>query len=91
MATETPVLFFDGVCNLCNATISWLMSMDKHEKPDGIRLKFASLQSEPARRSLKEKGLQPESFINTEDAKDETVVFVADSGKVSRCRPVRVW
>ena len=42
---RTPVLFFDGACNLCNGTVDWLMSMDTGED---VRLKFASLQSPQA-------------------------------------------
>ena len=37
------VVFFDGVCNLCNGFVDWLIRMDKHG-----RLKFASLQGRAA-------------------------------------------
>jgi predicted DCC family thiol-disulfide oxidoreductase YuxK len=33
------VVFFDGVCNLCNASVDWLVRHDRAE-----RLRFASLQ-----------------------------------------------
>ena len=36
-------VFFDGVCNLCNRSVNFLISKDKKES-----LKFASLQSEYA-------------------------------------------
>ncbi|MFY7997200.1 MAG: thiol-disulfide oxidoreductase DCC family protein [Candidatus Kapaibacteriota bacterium] len=33
------IVFFDGVCNLCNATVNWLIDHDPHQ-----RLRFAPLQ-----------------------------------------------
>jgi predicted DCC family thiol-disulfide oxidoreductase YuxK len=38
-----PVLFFDGVCGLCDATVHWLLDRDPH----GV-LRFAPLQGETA-------------------------------------------
>lgn len=38
------IVFFDGVCNLCNASVDFLMRKDRHK-----RLKYASLQSELAK------------------------------------------
>lgn len=37
---ESPVILFDGVCNLCNSSINFVIDRDKHKK-----YKFASLQS----------------------------------------------
>ncbi|MGC1273795.1 MAG: DCC1-like thiol-disulfide oxidoreductase family protein [Planctomycetaceae bacterium] len=42
-----PVLFFDGVCGLCDATVNWLLRRDTA----GI-LRFAPLQGETAARVL---------------------------------------
>lgn len=36
-----PVLFFDGVCNLCNRAVQFII---KHDP--GAKIKFATLQSE---------------------------------------------
>lgn len=41
--TEHPVLLFDGVCNLCNGTVQWIIRNDRTG-----RIHFASLQSEVA-------------------------------------------
>lgn len=46
-ADETPILFFDGVCGLCNASIDWLMSRDRR----GV-VRYAPLQGETAARML---------------------------------------
>ncbi len=38
-----PVLFFDGVCGLCDATVHWLLDRDRRSV-----LRFAPLQGETA-------------------------------------------
>ena len=42
-----PLILFDGVCNLCNATVQWVIERDV----EGL-FRFASLQSEAARQEL---------------------------------------
>lgn len=48
-----PVVLFDGVCNLCNGTVQFLIRQD-HQK----KLRFASLQGEFGQRILQDAGLQ---------------------------------
>jgi predicted DCC family thiol-disulfide oxidoreductase YuxK len=38
---DGPVLFFDGVCNLCNGAVQFVIDLDSAE-----RIRFASLQSD---------------------------------------------
>ena len=38
-----PVLFFDGVCNLCNGSVQWIIGHDSKR-----RILFAALQSDYA-------------------------------------------
>lgn len=54
MKTEHPILFFDGVCNLCNGAVQWFLLRDKVGK-----LRFASLQSELAQQLLPTAGVDP--------------------------------
>lgn len=42
-----PVVLFDGVCNLCNSSVSFIIKRDKKNK-----FLFASLQSEYAKKHL---------------------------------------
>ena len=42
-----PIILFDGVCNLCNAAVGWII---RHDRRD--RFRFASLQSGFARHTL---------------------------------------
>lgn len=58
-----PVLLFDGVCNLCNASVNFILDRDRD-----ARLRFASLQSEAGRALLARAGLRlpdgdPESMV----------------------------
>jgi predicted DCC family thiol-disulfide oxidoreductase YuxK len=61
-----PVVLFDGVCNLCNATVNFLIDRD----PPG-RLRFAALQSNAAKNMLGALGASlpegpPESILLVE-------------------------
>lgn len=51
-----PVLLFDGVCNLCNGAVNFVIDHDK-----AARFQFASLQSEEGRALLVRTGL-PEDY-----------------------------
>lgn len=44
---EFPIVFFDGVCNLCNSTIQLIIKYDKKSI-----FKFSSLQSNTAKQIL---------------------------------------
>jgi predicted DCC family thiol-disulfide oxidoreductase YuxK len=52
-----PILFYDGVCVLCNRLVQFLL---KHDL-DG-RLRFASLQSDFADRVLRKHGIDPKDL-----------------------------
>ena len=47
MVHQRPLILFDGVCNLCNSAVRWVIERDKEGRFD-----FASLQSDAARREL---------------------------------------
>ncbi len=47
MAHRRPIILFDGVCNLCNSAVQWVIERDKEGRFD-----FASLQADAARREL---------------------------------------
>jgi len=56
-STNTPILLFDGVCNLCNASVQWVLKRD----PKG-QFRFAALQSEAGQQILHQQGLSSEHF-----------------------------
>ncbi|WP_116106191.1 thiol-disulfide oxidoreductase DCC family protein [Lewinella sp. IMCC34191] len=54
MDTTHPILFFDGVCNLCNGAVQFILKNDRRGE-----LRFASLQSELAEELLPPFGINP--------------------------------
>ena len=52
-----PIVFYDGVCGLCNRLVQFLLKHDKHD-----RLRFASLQSEFAAQVLVRHGIDPKDL-----------------------------
>jgi len=60
--SDGPIVFFDGVCNLCDSFVRFLMKIDKKE-----RLRFASLQGETAKQKLSKtdtEGLKSVTLLN---------------------------
>jgi predicted DCC family thiol-disulfide oxidoreductase YuxK len=60
---QRPLMLFDGVCNLCNAAVQWVIERDARGQ-----IRFASLQSEAGRQALREAlgdgaGRLPDSFV----------------------------
>lgn len=47
MATGSPIILFDGVCNLCNNTVQFILKRDKKEQ-----FRFGSLQGNAGQQLL---------------------------------------
>lgn len=61
------IVLFDGVCNLCNASVQFIIKRDNDK-----RFKFASLQSDFAKQLFREKGFDTlgiDSIVLFEDGK----------------------
>lgn len=71
MTTDNhPILLFDGVCNLCNGLVQWVLARDKRK-----HIRFASLQSEQGQDLQREYGLNPaalDSLVYVKDGKAYT-------------------
>ena len=52
-----PVLLFDGVCNLCNASVQWVLLHDRN----GV-FRFAALQSETGQALLRQWNRSTDDF-----------------------------
>ena len=50
---DKPILFFDGVCGLCNSSVNFAMARDKHS-----RLFYSPLQGETAKQLLSDDQIQ---------------------------------
>lgn len=67
---DNPVILFDGICNLCNNAVQFVI---KHDKKKIFR--FASLQSESGKALLHKYGLpvnDPNSFVLVQNNKAYT-------------------
>lgn len=67
---DNPVILFDGICNLCNGAVQFVI---KHDRA-GL-FKFASLQSDAGRQLLKSHGLKQtdfDSFVLIQDGRSYT-------------------
>ena len=52
-----PVIFFDGVCNLCTGSVQFIIKHDPNQ-----HFRFASLQSELGQQFLQQNGLSADTF-----------------------------
>lgn len=64
-----PVIVFDGVCNLCNASVDFILRRDP-----GQRFLFASNQSEAGRKLLEAHGI---------DSSDVSTIYLIEDGRLS--------
>ena len=67
MSQSNPLLLFDGVCNLCNSSVQFVLERNKKEN-----IQFASLQSDYARKILDQVNLSPDyisSLVLIEEGK----------------------
>ncbi|HLO80763.1 MAG TPA: thiol-disulfide oxidoreductase DCC family protein [Chitinophagaceae bacterium] len=63
----SPVIYFDGICNLCTGTVQFVLKRDKKNI-----FRFASLQGEAGQKLLRENALPThhyKSFILEENGK----------------------
>ena len=51
------IVFYDGICGLCNRLVQFLLKRDRHD-----RLRFASLQSDFASKVLGRHGIDPKDL-----------------------------
>jgi predicted DCC family thiol-disulfide oxidoreductase YuxK len=73
MSANTNIVFFDGVCNLCNATVDILLRIDQRHE-----FKFASLQGEMAKELIP--GLDQSNL--------GSIVYLSPSGKFEQSSAV---
>lgn len=55
VAADKLIILFDGVCNLCNGAIQFVIKRDKHD-----RFRFAALQSDVGQQMIHERHIDTE-------------------------------
>lgn len=70
-ADEHGIVFFDGVCNLCNTAVNFIIDRD----PDGY-FRFAPLQSTAANRRLRDRS------VSVRDDGDPRSLVLIESGEI---------
>jgi predicted DCC family thiol-disulfide oxidoreductase YuxK len=68
------VVYFDGVCNLCDGIVTFLLDKDRHRK-----LTFASLQSEAGQEVLRRHGLSTTDYDSFLLLKEGTLYQKSDA------------
>lgn len=84
------IIFFDGVCNLCNSAVQFVIKRDPH-----AYFKFASLQSSLARELLPQYGVDPAELesillLENEKLKKKSTAALNISRKLSGIWPIMV-
>ncbi|MBL0182322.1 MAG: thiol-disulfide oxidoreductase DCC family protein [Chitinophagaceae bacterium] len=83
---EQPIILFDGICNLCNRVVRFVIRRDKKKV-----IRFAALQSEAGQGLLQKYHLPVtamESFVFIENGK----VYSRSSAALKVCRHLRgLW
>jgi predicted DCC family thiol-disulfide oxidoreductase YuxK len=76
------IVLFDGVCNLCNGLVTFIIRRDSEAK-----FKFASLQSESGQQWLTKLGLQKNEFESFVLIQDDTY-YLKSTGALKMLRMI---
>lgn len=83
---ENNIIIFDGVCNLCNWTVRFIIKRDPY-----ATFKFASLQSAFGITVLQEYGYAPEIPESVLLLKDGEILSKSDAALAIASEFTRVW
>jgi predicted DCC family thiol-disulfide oxidoreductase YuxK len=84
---HSPIILFDGVCNLCNGAVQFVLSNDPNKA-----FKFASLQSEFAQDFLKNHQLPTQNFDTLILIENESVFIKSKAVfKIAKYLPKYRW
>lgn len=78
-----PLILFDGICNLCNGVVRFLMTRDPHKQ-----LRFAAMQSESGQALLHYYGL-PLTDYRSFVLIDQGQIYIKSTGFLRLCRYLR--
>jgi predicted DCC family thiol-disulfide oxidoreductase YuxK len=79
---QHPIILFDGICNLCNGAVQFIIKHDRDKK-----FLFASLQSETGQQLLKQFGLSLKKFNSFTLVQDDRV-YTKSTGALKVARQI---
>ncbi|MES1198033.1 MAG: thiol-disulfide oxidoreductase DCC family protein [Chitinophagaceae bacterium] len=82
---DKPVILFDGVCNLCNSSVQFILKRDKDQK-----FLFASLQSAYGQKLLQKFNLPADNFNSFILYQDEKI-FSKSAGALKMFSQLKGW
>ena len=80
-----PIILFDGVCNLCNKSVQFVIKRDKEKK-----FRFASLQSEFGQRILEKFNL-PQDKFNSFILLENDRIYSRSTGALRMLSQLKGW
>ncbi|MHC5023232.1 MAG: thiol-disulfide oxidoreductase DCC family protein [Planctomycetota bacterium] len=86
MSDHGPIILFDGVCNLCNRSVQFVIRRDH-----GPAFRFATLQSERGRGLMTARGLDPDSLESMVLIEDDRAFTRSDAALRIARRLARPW
>lgn len=78
--TDNPIILFDGVCNLCNSAVNFVIKRDK-----ATHLKFAALQSDAGQQLLQRYRL-PHDVFNSFVLIEDGLVYTQSTAALKLCK-----
>lgn len=70
---KSKIILFDGLCNLCNGSVNFILKRDKDKK-----YKFASLQSEIGKELCKQYDIDTNVLARSADGVDSIILIKND-------------
>jgi predicted DCC family thiol-disulfide oxidoreductase YuxK len=83
--SDKPVILFDGVCNLCNSSVQFVVKRD----PEGI-FRYASLQSDFGQQLLKKYNLPADTF-NSFILYQDNQIYTRSTGALKMLSQLKGW
>ncbi|MBL0334875.1 MAG: thiol-disulfide oxidoreductase DCC family protein [Chitinophagaceae bacterium] len=80
MNQDGPVIIFDGVCNLCNKSVQFVLKRDRKKQ-----FRFATLQGKAADTILQNAGLAADE-LNSFILFDKGKIYTRSTGALRLCR-----
>ncbi len=76
---DHKILLFDGVCNLCNSTVNFVINRDRKKQ-----IRYAAIQSPAGKKLLMKYNISP-NYLSSLIFIDQEKVFLNSSGALRLC------